>query len=166
MTDDRPKPRWGEYADPARLDSYPPPTAPLPPEPAATDEPRPRRSRDVIITTALLLLGVWDVVAAWSQYQNLGGALREVFELQGLGEFTSIEYANETGSWINIARAGILVLAIVGSLLLIARGRLSFWVPLTGAVLAGIVVFALVTAVVLSDPAWVEFLEQSRPAGG
>ena len=166
MTDDRPKPRWGEYADPAPLESFPPPVVPESPATPAKSEPAPHRNRDVIITTALLLLGVWDVVSAWSRYQDLGSALREVFELQGLGEFTSIEYANEMGSWINIARAGILVVAIVVSLLLVARRRLSFWVPLAGAVLAGVVVFALVTMVVLSDPAWAEFIAQSRPAGG
>lgn len=166
MTDDRPKPRWGEYADPAPLDSYPPPAAPAAPEPAATTGPAPHKSRDVIITTALILLGVWDVVAAWSQYQNLGASLRQVFELQGLGEFTSIDYANELGGWINIARAGILVVVIVVSLLLIGRRRLSFWVPLAGAVLAGIVVVALVTAVIVSDPAFAEFLAQSGPTGG
>lgn len=166
MTDDRPKPRWGEYADPAPLESFPPPVAPTPPEPSAKPEPAPHRSRDVIITTALLLLGVWDVVSAWARYEDLGGALREVFELQGLGEFTSIEYANAMGSWINFARAGILVVVVIVSLLLVARRRLSFWVPLAGAVLASIVVVALVTAVVVSDPAFAEFLAQSRPTGG
>lgn len=165
MTDDRPKPRWGEYAKPASLDSFPPPVVPVAPEPAAPVDPAARRSRDVIITTALLLLGVWDIVSSWAQYENLGRSLRQVFELQGLGEFSSSEFAGEIGAWINIARTSILVVAIVVSLLLIARHRRSFWVPLVGAAVAGIVVLALVTVVVVSDPAFAEFVAQSRPGG-
>ncbi|MDZ4044308.1 MAG: DUF6264 family protein, partial [Rhodoglobus sp.] len=69
--DPRPRPRWGEYADvpPAPpAPQYPPPSIPEPePQPTAPK----RRTGDMVVTTALLLIGVYDVVAQWPFYTSL-----------------------------------------------------------------------------------------------
>ena len=165
MTDERPKPRWGEYADTPPAIEYPPPTVPsvpaTPPDKAEKVEP-PRRTRDILITTVLLLLGVFDVASMWPTFAALGSQLGPAFEQQGVGEFTSVELANSVGQWLNVARVAILVVTIIVSLLLIARGRRAFWVPLAGGVLAMIVLLVLVSYVILNDPAFLQYVNQSR----
>ncbi|NYF10117.1 hypothetical protein HDC94_001273 [Leifsonia sp. AK011] len=164
MTDDRPKPRWGEYAETPPAVDYPPPTVPSPAgPPPSSDKPEPpRNTRDILITTALLLLGVFDVASMWSTFSALGTQLGPAFEQQGVGEFTSIALANSVGMWLNIARAAILVVTIIVSLVLISRGRRAFWVPLVGGVLAAIVLLVLVSYVILNDPAFMQYVGQSR----
>jgi len=173
VTDDRPKPRWGEYSDTPPSVDYPPPVVPVTPpqgaEPGPTTPtaPEPRRNtRDIILTTAFLLLGVWDVASRWPDYAALGLSLRAAYETQGMGEFTSIELANSVGQWVNIARAVILVITIVISLFLISRGRRAFWVPLAGGVLTMLVVFVLIGYVAISDPAMMEYIDRTRSSGG
>jgi len=164
VTDDRPKPRWGEYAETPPAVDYPPPTVPSPADPPpSSDKPEPpRNTRDILITTALLLLGVFDVASMWSTFSALGAQLGPAFEQQGVGEFTSIALANSVGMWLNIARAAILVVTIIVSLILISRGRRAFWVPLVGGVLAAIVLLVLVSYVILNDPAFMQYVGQSR----
>lgn len=168
MTDERPKPRWGEYADaPPKID-YPPPTLPAPSDTPTVDPAAPtsttpvRNNRDILITTALLLLGVFDVASMWPTFAALGSQLGPAFEQQGIGEFTSIALADAVGPWLNIARAVILVLTIIVSLVLISRGRRAFWVPLVGAALAVIALVVFVSYVILNDPAFVTYVGQSQ----
>ncbi len=168
MTDERPKPRWGEYADTPPKVEYPPPTVPVPSEPPLHDPATPgaatpvRNNRDILITTALLLIGVFDVASMWPTFAALGSQLGPAFEQQGIGEFTSIALADSVGQWLNITRAVILVLTIVVSLLLISRGRRAFWVPLVGAVLAFIALVVFVSYVILGDPAFIAYVGQSQ----
>lgn len=155
--DPRPRPRYGEYA-------------PLPPagyvEPVATPEPpaapvaveRPRRTWDIVLTASLLLVGVYDVVAGFSQYLDLGPALVAAFEQQGFGEFTSFEAASQVGLVLTVIRIAILAVVVPVSLLLIARGRRAFWVPLAGGVLAALALMVCIFVVVLGDPAFTQYV--------
>lgn len=158
--DPRPQPRWGQYADvPPPAPQYPPPSIPEPP-------PAPRLTGDVVLATLLLLIGVYDVVAQWPLYTSLGSALREAYELQGFGEFTSIALADSLGTILNVVRAGLLVVAIVWSLVRIARHRRAFWVPLGAGVLAAVIAVGFLFAIMLQDPALMEYVQQSTPTGG
>lgn len=155
--DPRPKPRYGEYA-PLPPTGYVQPAAP--PEPLAppTAIERPRRTWDVVLTASLLLVGVYDVVAGFSQYLNLGPALVAAFEQQGFGEFTSFGLASELGVVLTGIRIAILVVVTIVSLLLIARGRRAFWVPLLGGVLAALALMVCIFVIVLGDPAFVQYV--------
>lgn len=156
--DPRPQPRWGQYADvPPPAPQYPPPSIP---EPA----PAPRRTGDILLTTMLLLVGVYDVVAQWPLYASLGSALRQAYTLQGVGEFTSTALADSLGMMLNIVRTVLLVLAILWALVRIGRGRRAFWVPLSAGVLAGLVVIGFLFAIMLQDPALLEYAR--RTTGG
>ena len=163
MTDERPRPRYGEYAPvapEAPLSELPPP-APVvvDPDPSADTVP-PRRTRDVVITTVLLLLGVYDVVISFSGFAGLGRALRSAFEQQGVEGFASAELANTMGAAINVVRVVLLVIAIVVSLLLIGRGRRAFWVPLAAAAVSALVIGVCVLVVVLSDPGFAQYVAE------
>lgn len=110
------------------------------------------------LTTALLLLGVYDVVTSFPHFVALGDTLRSVYALQGLGEFSSDALAGSMGIAINVVRVILLLVAIAISLLLISRNRLAFWVPLTAGVVAGIVVMVCAGVVLVNDPAFVAYV--------
>ncbi len=160
MTDSRPEPRWGQYAD-----VPPPPPEPVLPPPVAP-APRPRRTGDIVLTTGLLLIGVIDVVRGWGYYSSLAATLRELYELQSFPPFTSDALANSVGFATNIIRLVILLVAIAVSLSLIARGRRAFWVPLAAGALAALVLVLLLLVVMLQDPALVEYVQQQSGSTG
>jgi hypothetical protein len=158
MTDERPRPKYGEYAD------VPPAPAPAPatipteavePEPTVT---RPRRTWDLVLSTALLLWGVFDVVTGFPAYARLGTTVATAAEQQGFGGFASVDLADEVGSWLNIVRVVILVVAILGTLWRLARGRLAFWVPLSAGGLAVAVVVVSVFVILVGDPGFAAFV--------
>lgn len=159
--DPRPEPRWGQYAEvpPAPAEpEYPPPSIP---EPA----PAPRRTGDIVFTTLLLLIGVYDVVVQWPFYAALGVSIRDAYEQQVFGEFTSIELADSMGATLNLVRAGILVIAIAWALLRISRGKRGFWIALGGGVLAALVAVGFLFAIMFQDPALMEYVRQTTPSG-
>lgn len=157
MTDDRPQPRYGQYA----------PTPPVLPSAGAEPVviPTPRRTSDIVVTTMLLLLGVLDVVTGFPQFSDLASTLRATYASQGLPAFTDGELANSVGLAINIARVTVLVVTILVSLLLIRQNRRAFWVPLVGAGVAALVVVACVLVVTISDPALAAYLSTQSTAG-
>jgi hypothetical protein len=185
VTDDRPEPRYGQYAPvpPATPPAETPPAAPthqtpvpLPPPAGARPDTMqadtmhahavhadaPRRTWDVVLTTALLLFGVYDVVTGFGTYGDLSAPLRAVFEQQGMGEFTSDALAAQVGNWLNVLRVVLLAAAIVVSLLRISRHRLAFWAPLGAGVLAVLATLVAAVILVVSDPAFSAYLESMR----
>jgi len=163
VTDPRPRPQYGEYAPippatpgPEVEAVTPDPVSPV--EKPPVDQPPVKRfSRDLIITSALLVIGVWDVVTGFSQYSDLPTLIQQAYDQLGVGQFTSTELALSMGALINGGRVAILLLTIVLSLWRISKGKISFWIPLAGAVVAGIFVGVCSVIVMTSDPAFVAF---------
>jgi hypothetical protein len=160
MTDDRPRPRYGEYAPgppPAPPNPAPvvPAVEPAPVEPVATK----RRTWDVVLTTALLLIGTWDVVTSFGAYADLGTVLAAVFAQQGLDDFTSFETAAQLGIVANVIRITLLVVAIIVSLMRVGRNRIAFWVPLAAGVIAAIALLVCMFVAILGDPAFTAYVE-------
>lgn len=166
MTDDRPEPKYGQYAPvppaPPVVEADPVP-APAPVAPQAEVAVRPRRTWDVVLTTLLLLVGVYDVVTSFGAFANLGMAMRVVYEQQGFGTFTSDELASAMGLVANVLRIGLLVAAIVVSLVRIGHNRIAFWVPLGAGVLAVLAVTVCVLVAALGDPALMEYVRNMQP---
>lgn len=160
MTDPRPAPRWGEYAD---VPTLPPPTAgERQPDPSPAAGPVRRRTGDIVITVALLVIGLYDVIVGFGTYANLAPVFAEVYAQQGIGEFASPELAQTAGVVATVSRITILLVAIVVSMLLIARGRRAFWVPLAGAGLAMLVVIGCFVVVMANDPGFAAYINTVR----
>jgi hypothetical protein len=159
--DPRPRPKYGEYAP----ISTTPPAAPVTASvvTAAPAPQAPYKTTDIIITAALLLLGVWDVVTGFAGFATLGTVLTQVYTVQGISGFASGELANEAGMALNVARIAILAVTIVVSLLLIARRRRAFWVPLAGGALAGLGVVVCVMVVIVQDPGFIAWAQAQNP---
>jgi len=188
MTDPRPRPQYGEYAPlpPAAPEGETQPatqSVPQPPAPpAAPQYPAPhsseiatvdangrpakperkRRMWDVMLTSTLLFLGVFEVINGFSAFANFGTILSEGLAAQGFDGFSSVEAATEAGAILNIVRVSILVLTIALALLQIQRKRIAFWIPLAGAILAGIAVVGVLVAVLMGDPAFLAYAESQR----
>ena len=155
VTDNRPEPKYGQYAPipPVPVQHDEPLVAPAPTEIAAESSTLPpRRTWDVVLTTFLLLLAVFDVVTGFARFSDLAGALRDTYAVQGIKGFDSDALAATFGVVINVTRIVLLVIAIVWSLRRISRHRISFWVPLLSALVSGLVVVVCVLVVLLNDP--------------
>lgn len=177
MSDDRPTsgqaPRWGEYA---------PAPPPLPAEPTtpverATAGPAPARPApraaghpgarpwDRVLTIALLVFGVLNVLTSIPQMLLLSRTLDEAYRLQGIGDYTNEPLA--TGIGIAINAVGV-VLLLAGAALALARlraGRLAFWVPLVAGATAFLITAVLMLVAILGDPALPAFLQGQVPGG-
>jgi hypothetical protein len=174
VTDDRPEPRYGQYAPVPPATPAPPahetpvalpPPGAAPADAAPADAVRadaPRRTWDVVLTTVLLLFGVYDVVTGFGTYADLSAPLRAVFEQQGIGDFTSDPLAAQLGVWLNVLRVALLAAAIAVSLLRISRNRVAFWAPLGAGVLAVLATLVAAVVLVVSDPAFTSYLESMR----
>jgi len=152
MTDERPRPKYGEYGPVQPV--LPPPVAPV----ATPAVPRRSRTWDVALTAGLLVIAAWDVATAFPRFADLGSALQEAYTVQGIGEFGSSALAASLGLVINVVRIILFAVVAVLSLLQLARGRTAFWIPLAGAAVSGLVVLACVLAVVLQDPAFTDYV--------
>jgi Family of unknown function (DUF6264) len=162
MTDDRPRPQYGEYA-PAGSGSAAPAveSKPVDPAPVTSVEPRiGRRTWDVALTTALILVGVLDVVSSFSRFGSLAASLKTIYRQQGLGTFTSDRLADDMGIAINVTRVVLLVLAIGFGLWMLGRNRVAFWIPLSAGALAFVIVCVCLLVVVITDPALAEYAAQ------
>jgi len=149
-----PVPRYGEYANPGftppAYEAQPTPPAPYYAPPTAE---RPRRTWDLVLSIVLLVFGLFGVLLAVFNAATLDYQLEDLYEQYGVGG----QY--EPGAGSAIAQAVIVVshvllyvVAILVTLLLIRKNRVSFWVPLSFGALAFIVFIVTLMVLVLSDP--------------
>ena len=180
--DERPRPQFGEYApegwtwqppagehtsDPAPQMATPPaaPTAAALAAASARDA-RPDRPVDRIITIVLLVIGVFGAWSAIGTLQSLPTllpeALRQTSEMLGNGG-AAFDYTPgpEVPALIlsgQIIQVVLWVLAAWWSIARLRARRLAFWVPLVGGALSFIALYAIMFAVIVSDPVLVERL--------
>ncbi len=162
-----PAPGYGEYG---------PLPEPLPVPPAAA-EPEPervpiggesvRRGRpawDRVVTIALLVLGVFNVLTGIPQMLRLAETLDETYAAQGFGDYTAVGLASGIGIAVNVVNVLLLVVAVAVSVRRLRAGRLAFWVPLVAGVISTVVTIVLIGAAMLGDPALASYLqEQATP---
>jgi len=185
----RPAPQYGEYATPEqqrelirRSGGTPPaapdadsagqppaPVVPAPVTPALAAHPAegaanaaPRRRGDRFVTIALLAYGLFTVVTTIPQLVRYSSFAQSWLEMAGIqAEFTAVESGR---LWGGIAAAVFALGWIVTTLIswrMLTRGRLSWWIPLVGAVVTFVVVSICVSVPLMSDPAIVEQILRS-----
>jgi len=183
--DERPRPRYGEYApegwswqppaDPAETTAAPPSAAPVPAQPeasgptvsapgaAAPTERRPAPAWDRIITIALLVLGAFGAWDSARSMQQLGVQIQTTYTMLGIGEFTPPAWL-PTVSVVGIVVQLSLYAAVLGVTILRLRARrIAFWIPVTGGVVSVVFTLAVMAAVVFSDPTYLEFVQSQVP---
>jgi|GEM_PF-1907386 len=189
MTDDRPPPRYGQYAPvpptTAPSETVPPGTAspaaatpateapavrdewqpPVVDTPAAKDVTPQRDTRDIVLTTFLLLIGVYDTVGSFGRFADLHSLVQSSFDYAGVGQFTSTALAASVGLIINIARVVLLIAAIGFALYRISRHRTAFWFPVVAGAIAWAITIGCVLFVMVSDPAFTAYVMAQSTRG-
>ncbi len=171
MTDQRP--RYGELATPeeqrraaglpplAEVEATPSPSPSPSPEAtapaAASVSPRPV---DRLVTIGLLAYGLVNVVVTGLAYLDLAQVMNEAMKILGIdGEFTNIAQGKIWGTIAAIVLvAGWCVTAVL-ALRRLRTGKLTWWVPLVGAVCTSIVVYVCISIPMMGDPAFIEYLD-------
>ena len=165
MSDDqeRPRPRYGEYATPQQQRdhirqpqlSWPDPVAaPPPPDavPADAQTPR-RRTVDPVISAMLLVLGLWNVISGIPSLLNYDSLVVEMNTLfqpdialsdPAVGEFWGLVAAITFG-------LGWLLTAVL-TWRNIRAGRLSWWIAVVGGVVFSLVAGFMLAIPLISDP--------------
>ncbi len=177
VQDDRPRPAYGEYATPeqqraamgmpAPEASIPLPAAPVSPRlpvdapftpvrptHATTSAARPTRRVDRIITFALLAYGLMTVISSVPQLWHFTDFAQTWMTLAGIdATFTNIAQGDLWGRIGAFVFAAGWVLTAVLSWRAVARARLSWWIPLVGAIVTFLVVTVCLTVPLIGDPA-------------
>ncbi|MFT4136318.1 DUF6264 family protein [Microbacterium sp.] len=163
--DPRPRPQYGEYATPeeqrARIQQPAAPvSAPQPrvqSAPATTVGPRPSRTADRIVTLVLLAYGLFTVVTAIPQLIDFGAFAQtwmQVVEIDA--SFTNVAQGRLWGL-IGAAVFGVGWLATaLWSWRSLSRRRITWWIPLVGAIATFVIASVCLTVPLLGDPAIAE----------
>ncbi|CAN5251461.1 hypothetical protein BH09ACT3_BH09ACT3_12910 [soil metagenome] len=167
MTEERPRPQYGEYATPEQQRAAggapvphgraPEPTTPAPGPPSAVVQPRPW---DRILSIALLAFGLYNVITGVVQFRDLGAMLNQVYELQGVGSYTETALTAALGTVIVVSQVVIFLVTLTITMSLLRRAKLAFWVPLVGGALAGVIVMVSLLVLMGSDPAFIAYVNE------
>jgi hypothetical protein len=170
VTDPRPLPQYGEYATPEEQRAaikQPPPEPVVAPEkasparhphpptgPATTVAARPTRLADRIITIALLTYGLLTVMGAAPQMVDFTGFAETWMQVAGVeGEFTNISAGNAWGIAAACIFIGGWLLTAFLSWLSLSRRRVTWWIPLVGAIVTFLIVSVCLAVPMVGDPA-------------
>ncbi len=174
-----PRPQYGEYATPEQQQErirlgggepgpvHPPVVERAPVVPAAVPaaEPGavPPRRGDRIVTIALLAYGLYTVVTTVPQLLDYAAFATTWLDMAGIdAEFTAFA---EGRLWGGIGAALFAVGWLLTALLswrTLSRGRISWWIPLVGALVTTIAVSICLSVPLLSDPAIIEQVLRTR----
>ncbi|MFF1538464.1 DUF6264 family protein [Microbacterium sp. NPDC058269] len=175
MTDQRPQ--YGELATPEeqrRAAGLPPldevvivpPAATFPPA-AQTEGPTgdssTKRSHplDRFATIAMLAYGLINIVVTGLSYLDLPSVMNQTMKILGIeGEFTNFAQGK---TWGMIAAIVLVVgwsITAALSIRRLRRGRITWWLPIVGAIITMGVVSVCIAVPMMSDPAFVAHLDQ------
>ena len=169
--DERPRPHYGEYAPEGgswqpqaepRTDAAA--SAPPPPAPPAPPAPQVAAARgntvDRMVTIALLVLGAFGAWNSATSLQQLPAAIQTVYTQQGVGTYSPQEWL-PTLALVGTVFMLALYAAVLGwSIARLRAGRVAFWVPIVGGVVALVSMIVLTAIVFFTDPTFLSFVEQ------
>jgi hypothetical protein len=113
---------------------------------------------DAAITIGLLAAGLVNVVGSIQANADPAQAIDQSFSVFGAGAYTTTPQTAVIGIAVNVVNIVVFVLTAWISLELVKRKRVAFWVPIAGALLAGLVTTVLVLSLILADPAFQQFM--------
>jgi hypothetical protein len=150
MTDDRGLPEYGEYATPEQQAAamgrvY------VPPEQIAAENAiaehtmsqvgvaRPSGYANRFFTLLLLAIGALTLIERIPTYFSYASSFKGEAQLSGLGAITVPSSVDGAGIPTLIANIVLYAATVLLSILAIRRGRLSFYIPIVGAIVFGLV---------------------------
>jgi hypothetical protein len=153
-----PPPAYGErLPDPTGAPAYAAPAYGAPVAGAAYPAPpKRRRTWDLVLTIILLIVGLFGMgigliyAAIFSDPALVQEVFDEAYGQSGLGGWNGSVGA--APAVIAISHIVLYLVAVGVGILLLIRNKIAFWVPLAAGVVAAIVFWGSLFAIVLSDP--------------
>ena len=180
---DRPRPAYGEYATPeeqrARM-GLPDPVAlpeaapvvpvvvePVPLAAQPTLPARPARPpADRVITLILLAVGAVNVLFSAPGLFSAGSAFARTYETAGIpGEFTNTQSADTWGAIAGVVLIASYLITALAAWRRLRAGRISWWIPVVGAVVCYAIVLVCLMVPVAGDPAFQEYVRSLSSSG-
>ena len=153
-----PAPGAHVYQQPYGLQPYSAQPYGQPPVPAGE---RPLRTGDMITSIILLAIGFFATIYATLNALSLNMQFELLYEDNGVsGGYEPTVGTGVATAVIIVSHLVLLAVAAIVTFGLIRRRRVSFWVPLVAGVLAFLIFFGSVLAVVLSDANLMEAITQ------
>lgn len=118
--------------------------------------PKRRRTWDLVLTIILLIVGLFGMgiglvyAAIFSDPALVQDVFDEAYGQSGLGGWNGSVGA--APAVIAVSHILLYLVAVGVSILLLIKNKIAFWVPLTAGVIAAIVFWGSLFAIVLSDP--------------
>lgn len=118
-----------------------------------------RSSADRVVTVGLLAYGLVNVVLSAIALVDLPGVATTTMQTMGIpGDFTNVAQGRLFGAIAAVALVVGWVVTAWFSWRRLRAGRITWWVPLVGAVVSYAVVYALVAPAILGDPAFLDYV--------
>lgn len=125
-----------------------------------TATPSSRRPVDRIVTIALLAYGLVNVIVTAISYLDLPTALNETMKILGIeGEFTNFAQGRLWGTFAAVVLVAGWALTAFLSVRRLRRGKLTWWIPVVGAVATMIAASICIMVPMLGDPAFIAYIE-------
>ena len=169
LRDPRPQPRYGELA-PEGWSWDPGITSPRSPTGEPNSSPTlgtltgPSKPAvpvwDRRVTLGLLALGLAATFLSIGVLNALPDAIQMLYTQSHLGTYVPDSSVAGLVAAGGITEAILWLLTAAASILLLTRGKRAFYIPLIGAVIAFVVIFAFMMVVVTTDPTLINFYSQ------
>jgi hypothetical protein len=113
---------------------------------------RTRKVGDLVVTCILLALGLFGMLAGLGLSAVLGQSLAQEYARYGVS-YTAPAALPVVGTVIWVSHVVLFLAAVGGSIPLLVKRRVAFWVPLVAGVLAAIVFWGALISLVAGDTA-------------
>lgn len=173
MTDERPRPQYGEYATPEQQASaaglpYQPPApdaaARVNAAPPASETPvsptpvKPAYPGDRLGTLFLLGIGVFTLLQSLPEYLSYSTALNAIDKQIGIGAFPLVALADKVGIGLLVVHVLLFLLTVWWALRTLARGKRAFYIPLVGFAVFAVIYSVVIAVLIHADPTfWAQF---------
>ncbi|KJL32931.1 DUF6264 family protein [Microbacterium azadirachtae] len=170
------RPAFGEYATPeeqsrrAGRPLVPPPAVHIPPTapaaqpvtptaPAEAAGERPAHPVDRMASIALLAYGLWNVITTVITYLNPSSLLTTLMQAMGIsGTFTNYGQARTWGIVAGVVLIVGWIATAAWSVARLRRGKLTWWLPVAGGIVFGMLAAVCLMVPFFADPAVISYL--------
>lgn len=115
---------------------------------------------DRYLTITLLFVGLLATFSAVSTFSGVPTVMQQLYSMQDLGTYEATASVSATLLTGSILEGLIWAATAALSVSLMVRGKRTFYLPIIGAVIAGVVLFAVMAVVVVTDPTLLTFYGQ------
>ena len=120
-----------------------------------------RHPFDRVVTIALLVIGLYNVISGFAGRGQIAGAIDAAYRSLGLtGDYTTTALTSTMADVIAIGSLVLWIIAAVLSTLMISRGHIAFWIPLVAGLLASLLSGVCYLILFLHDPTFMEYMRQ------